>query len=71
MPVPNQSLTPYELVELHELLSMEVMETKKLRATSATLPNDSPLASYIADVIKTKEQHIGEFKQFISSSVLQ
>ena len=71
MPVPNQSLTPHEAVELHELLSMEVMEMKKLRATSTTLPDDSKLASFIDDVIKTKEQHIGEFKQFFSSGVLQ
>ncbi|EGW39683.1 hypothetical protein [Desulfosporosinus sp. OT] len=71
MPVPNQSLTPYELVELHELLSMEVMEMKKLRSSSTTLPEGSQLASYIDDVVKTKEQHIGELKQFISSGVLQ
>ena len=67
----NQSLTPHELVELHELLSVEVMEVKKLKVTSSTFPEDSQLTGYINDVIKTKEQHIGELKQFISSGVLQ
>jgi len=71
MPTSDQSLTPHEAVELHELLSMEVMEMKKLRITSTTLPEGSTLTSFIDDVIKTKEQHIGEFKQFFSSGVLQ
>lgn len=71
MAAPNESVTPHEAVELHELLSMEVMEIKKLRVTSTTLPDDSKLTSYINDVIKTKEQHIDEFKQFISGSMLQ
>jgi len=71
MPEPNQSLTPHEVLELHELLSTGVMEMKKLRATSTTIPEEGELASLIPDVIKTKEQHIKEFKQFIGSGVLQ
>ena len=71
MPAPNQSLTQHEAVELHELISMEVIGMKKLKTTSTTLPENSDLASFINEVIKTKEQQIGEFKQFISMGVLQ
>ena len=71
MPEPNQSLTQHEAVELHELISMQVVGIKKLKKTSATLPEDSDLANYINGVLETKEQQIGEFKQFISMGVQQ
>lgn len=69
MPEPNQSFTPHEALELHELLSLEVMEMKKLNSTRAML-QDSELLDFIDDVSKAKEQNIGELKEFISSSML-
>lgn len=71
MPELNQLLTPHEAAELHELIGIQVMEIKKLKATIAKLPEGSELASYIDDVIMTKEQHIGEFKRFFSGGALQ
>ncbi len=71
MPASNQSLTQHEVVELHELISMEVIGMKKLKTTSNTLPENSDLASFINEVVKTKEQQIGEFKQFIAMGVQQ
>lgn len=71
MPEQNQILTPHEIIELHELLSMEVMEKKKLMATKTTITDYSELTSLIDDVIKTKEENIEELKQFISGNVLQ
>ncbi|AET68375.1 hypothetical protein Desor_2843 [Desulfosporosinus orientis DSM 765] len=71
MPEQNQMLTPQETIELHELISMKIMEKKKLKATKATIQDNGDLSSFIDDAIKTKEQQIDELKQFISSSIMQ
>ncbi len=71
MPVSNQALTSHEAVELHEILSMRVMEIKKLKSAKSILPDGSNLASFIDNSITSKEQQLDEFKQFFSSGVLQ
>lgn len=71
MPEQNQTLTPHETMELHELISMKIMEKKKLKATRATIQDYGDLASFIDEALTTKEQHIDELKQFISSSLMQ
>ncbi|AFQ44181.1 hypothetical protein [Desulfosporosinus meridiei] len=67
----DQMLTQRETIELHELLSIEVMAKKKLKTTKTTIQDYSELSSYVDDVINAKEQNVEELKQFISSNVLQ
>ncbi|KGK92085.1 hypothetical protein DP73_00515 [Desulfosporosinus sp. HMP52] len=67
----DQMLTQRETIELHELLSIEVMAKKKLKTTKMTIQDYSELSSYIDDVTNAKEQNVEELKQFISSNVLQ
>ncbi|SDI17732.1 hypothetical protein [Desulfosporosinus hippei] len=67
----DQMLTQRETIELHELLSIEVMAKKKLKTTKMTIQDYSELSSYVDDVINAKEQNVEELKQFISSNVLQ
>ena len=71
MPESNQALTPHEAVQLHELLSMKVMEIKKLKTSGSKVSDDSNLVEFIDNTIKTKQQHLGEFEQFINGNVLQ
>jgi len=71
MPVSNKALTPHEAVKLHELLSMNVMDIKRLKTAKTILPEGSNLDSFIDTSITAKEQQLDEFKQFFSSGVLQ
>lgn len=62
--MPNNSLAPHETLELHEILSMEAVEIKKLGAT-ISMAQDQELKDFIQDSINIRTKTIEKIQQII------
>ena len=62
----NNCLTPHETLELHELISSEVTEAKKLHANMETV-KDNELKSFMQNCLNNKKNNIQAIEQFINS----
>jgi hypothetical protein len=64
----NTNLTPYETLELRELLNTEVVSFKRIHA-SISMAQDEELESFMKRSLESKKKSVGSIRDFINSSI--
>lgn len=64
----NNQVTPNEILQLHELLNVNIIEAKKLTASSA-LVKDESLKNLIQNSLNGKKAKIQELQNFINTQL--
>jgi hypothetical protein len=62
----NASLTAHEMMELHELMSMEIMGTKRTKA-SLNMVQDEQLKKFMQDSLNSKNGALEQIQSFLST----
>lgn len=66
----NSSLSPHEMLELHEILGSKVTEAKKIQASKAMV-NDSDLADFMDKAFEIKKAEIEALQRFAEPTTMQ
>lgn len=64
----NNQITPYEILELHELLNTNIFNAKKLKA-NVSVVKDKNLKSFMENALNAKKTKIQELQNFINTQV--
>ena len=62
----NASLAPHEILELHELISGEIVSLKRTQA-SMSMVNDNELKNYMQQCLNSKKTAIQQIQNFINT----
>ncbi|MHB1407152.1 MAG: hypothetical protein ACYCV0_16390 [Desulfitobacteriaceae bacterium] len=66
----NPSLSPHEMLELHEILGSKVTEAKKIQASKGML-NDPDLSDFMNKAFEMKKAEIQALQQFVEPTTMQ
>lgn len=66
----NSSLSPHEMLELHEILGSKVTEAKKIQASRA-MATDPDLTDFMDRALEMKKSEIEALQQFAEPSTMQ
>ncbi|WP_411679316.1 hypothetical protein [Clostridium thailandense] len=62
----NTNLAPHEMLELHELISGEIVSLKRTQA-NISMVNDNELKNYMQQCLNSKKTAIEQIQNFIST----
>lgn len=62
----NANLAPHEMLELHELISGEIVSLKRTQA-NISMVNDNELKNYMQQCLNSKKTAIGQIQNFINT----